>query len=127
MTMTRSRAAARHLAALAFLGAASAALAFAGCGGGHAESICRMSCDCSGCSAVDFDTCVKTISDSEKVSADVGCAGEADTFESCADARGSCLGSLFVIGGCDIERNAFTGCLARSNCTLGLLGDVHCS
>lgn len=116
---------ARHAAASLLLAAAAAPGLVAGCS--SASRICSDACTCESCSPDQFDACVKRIDDSEKVAVDVKCEAEADAFEGCAADRGSCTFGIWVIGGCEVERIALTKCLAKSNCSLDVLGAIRCS
>ena len=108
----RSPSRSRFFAAIGLLAAGGVVGFFTGCGG-YAAAICAASCKCNDCTDTARESCEKTISDSEKEAHDVGCSSEASTFEGCTLDRGSCIGTLYVIGGCDIERKELTATLAE--------------
>lgn len=114
----------RAIALVSLLGAAP--LVAASCGGSYAATICTNACDCSKCGESQFDECVQTLTDSEKVADDVGCADQASEYEACIVERADCILGFYVTGECDSVKGSLDACLAKSGCELGSDNKIHC-
>lgn len=117
----------RFLAPSCLLALIFAAWSTAGCGGSNSATFCNNKCDCEqNCSTAARDTCTKTNEDNEKVATDVGCGAQADTFGSCVNDRGQCIGGKWDTGGCEVETNKLNQCLLSAKCAYTVDGSIHC-
>jgi hypothetical protein len=97
--------------------AVAVALAFAsGACGPSGASVCDAKCECEGCSAAHYDSCVFS-ADGDEASSDFrGCLDLYYDYVSCEDATGFCRGTDFDTS-CGAEKDRWKHCMGGFSCS----------
>ena len=101
----------RILASLAFLTLFASGAALTGCGSPSISTICQDQCNCHACTAAEFQKCVASGEEIQKLADQLGCSGVFDDSLSCFHDNMSCTTTPDKI--CEPEDTAVNACLSK--------------
>lgn len=85
-------------------------MALSGCGYSGAD-LCDDTCDCKGCSNVEYDNCVDDANDFERQVDKEGCYDFYDDYMACSKDEFACQAGKVDLDGCEQEQARLFNCL----------------